>query len=57
MDWSETGKSKPAVLDDSYFERLLQSKELYGRKFDEKVSAELMNKIDQHILHKNLSIF
>ena len=52
MDWSERGKSKPAVLDESYYEILLKSKELYGRKFDEEISAGLMDKIDATILHQ-----
>lgn len=54
MDWSDRpGKSKPAVLEETYFDTLAASKELFGRKFDEKESAQLLNKIDSQFLNKN----
>ena len=52
MDWSERAKTKPAVLDISYYHDLLESKDLFGRKFDEVSSAELMDKLDKHVLVK-----
>jgi hypothetical protein len=50
MDWSEELKVKPAILDNSYYERLVMSKELFARKFDAKISAELLDKIDLDLL-------
>jgi len=51
MDWSEKpGKSKPAILDMSYYDILKQSKELFARKLDEYGSSELLDKIDKDIL-------
>lgn len=54
MDWSDRGKNvpKPAILDDSYFEELKNSTDLFARKFDEKISASLMQHIDEQILVK-----
>ena len=50
MDWSAHLTSKPAVLDNSYYETLIESMDLFGRKFDEKVSAELMDNLDKNVL-------
>lgn len=52
MDWSDRGKNapKPAVLDENYFEVLAQSSDLFARKVDEKISGELMNRIDKELL-------
>jgi Core-2/I-Branching enzyme len=50
MDWSENAKSKPAVLDDSYFPELANSIYLFARKVDEHQSATLMEKIDRQLL-------
>jgi len=50
MDWSERGKPKPAVLDNSYYETLKASKELFARKFDEVISAGLLNQVDEQLL-------
>jgi len=50
MDWSERGKAKPAVLDNSYYETLKSSDELFARKFDELISASLLSHIDENLL-------
>jgi len=50
MDWSESGKPKPAILDASYYETLKASEELFARKVDQKISLELMNSVDSNIL-------
>ena len=50
MDWSERGKPKPAVLDDSYREDLKNSPLLFARKFDPMQSASLLNWIDEVLL-------
>jgi hypothetical protein len=50
MDWSERGKPKPAVLDSSYYETLKESEELFARKFDEVISADLLRRIDINLL-------
>jgi hypothetical protein len=50
MDWSERGKPMPAVLDDYYYETLKTSEDLFARKFDEVVSASLLNQIDENLL-------
>lgn len=49
MDWSERGKSKPAVLDMGYFDELKATYHLYARKFDVLQSKELINKIDTNL--------
>lgn len=50
MDWSERAKSKPAVLDESYFDELAHTDDLLARKVDEVASARLMDKIDATLL-------
>jgi hypothetical protein len=54
MDWSDRGKDKPkpAILDNSYYETLEESTDLSARKVDEKISADLMDKIDKYLLDK-----
>jgi hypothetical protein len=52
MDWSDRGKaSKPAVLDISYFDEIKADMNLFARKVDDKISLELLNRIDAEILH------
>ncbi|MCD6013614.1 MAG: hypothetical protein K0Q79_3476 [Flavipsychrobacter sp.] len=53
MDWSDRGKDKPkpAILDDSYYEVLAASPDLFARKVDEKISARLMERIDHNLLN------
>jgi hypothetical protein len=51
-DWSERGKPKPAILDESYFDILKESDMLFARKFDEKESAGLLDMLDREILRK-----
>ena len=50
MDWGAHLKSKPAVLDLSYYQALKTEDYLYARKVDEKISAELLHKIDATLL-------
>ena len=50
MDWSESAKSKPAVLTEEYFDTLAANHNLFARKFDEKESAGLLNLIDKDLL-------
>lgn len=50
MDWSERAKTKPAVLDMTYWDDLKNSPDLFARKVDEKASAELLNNLDKNIL-------
>jgi len=54
MDWSDRGKDKPkpAILDDSYYNTLESSTDLFARKVDKKMSAGLMDKIDKNLLDK-----
>ncbi len=54
MDWSDNGKNvpKPAILDETYFETLKTSADLFARKFDEKASALLMQQIDTELLEQ-----
>jgi Core-2/I-Branching enzyme len=52
MDWSEHLKVKPATLDLSYFKELESSDDLFARKIDEFISAELLNTIDTGLLSK-----
>lgn len=53
MDWSDRGKDvpKPAILDESYYEILAASTDLFARKVDEKISDGLMNRIDNNLLN------
>ena len=53
MDWSDRGKehTKPATLDISYFEVLKTDKNLFARKVDGKISAELLDRIDRELLN------
>lgn len=53
MDWSDRGRNvpKPAVLDSSYYDVLRNSSDLFARKVDEKISAALMDRIDNELLH------
>ena len=52
MDWSERGKefTKPAILDVSYFETIKNDPNLFARKMDDKLSDELLDRIDAEIL-------
>lgn len=50
MDWGAHLKSKPAVLDLSYYDTLKTEDYLYARKVDEKTSAQLLDKIDATLL-------
>jgi Core-2/I-Branching enzyme len=50
MDWSERGKPKPAILDTTYFDILASNKNLFARKFDESLSADLLAQIDKQLL-------
>jgi hypothetical protein len=52
MDWSERAKTKPAVMDATYFDDLKNSDNLFARKFDEKESAQIMDMLDAQILGK-----
>jgi hypothetical protein len=53
MDWSNRGKDKPkpAILDNTYYDILAESPDLFARKVDEKESAELMDRIDNNLLN------
>ncbi len=53
MDWSDRGKDvpKPATLDESYFEILKDSPDLFARKFDQQKSAALLDEIDNKLLN------
>ena len=50
MDWTDRGKPKPAVLEESYYKTLEASDELFARKFDEVTSAGLLDQIDKNLL-------
>jgi hypothetical protein len=52
MDWSERAKTKPAVMDATYFDDLKNSDNLFALKFDEKESAQIMDMLDAQILGK-----
>ncbi len=50
MDWSPHLKSKPAVLDMTYWDALKNSQDLFARKVDQVASAELLDELDKNIL-------
>ena len=54
MDWADHGNNapKPATLDDSYYETLKNSTDLFARKVDERTSASLMQRIDTELLEQ-----
>jgi hypothetical protein len=50
MDWMPRDGSRPAVLNPIDYPTLESSSALFARKLDSKISAELLEAIDQHLL-------
>jgi len=51
--WSERNGSNPANLDDTDFEKILASDNLFARKFDSSASINVLNKLYQSIVESN----
>lgn len=49
IDWNSRNGSRPAVLDDTDVEKLLESDAFFARKFEDKESIALRNKLIFHI--------
>lgn len=45
-DWEYRNGSKPAILDTTDFDKIKKSDRFFARKIDEKISGELISKID-----------
>lgn len=50
IDWENADLNPEFILDERYFERLLNSDALFARKFDKKRSARLLALLDDHFL-------
>lgn len=48
-DWVERNGSKPAVLDESDFDKIIASDCIFARKIDSDISKELVKKIDDYL--------
>jgi hypothetical protein len=51
VDW-ETGPEQPKILQEEDYEKIIGSKELFGRKFDENVDKKIIEKIYEKIGEK-----
>ncbi|MCT8340064.1 beta-1,6-N-acetylglucosaminyltransferase [Flavobacteriaceae bacterium TK19130] len=49
IDWTERYGSNPAILDETDYEPILESKALFARKFDKKHSQSLWHQLEQHL--------
>lgn len=49
-DWENANPFPPAILDESYFDKLKDSPKLFARKFDISRNVEILNLIDEKIL-------
>jgi hypothetical protein len=50
IDWRDSGGGSPAVLRKSDFETLVASPNVFARKLDMRVDAEVLDLIDREIL-------
>jgi hypothetical protein len=51
IEWKDPNSGSPSVLDKSDFDKIASSPKLFARKFDTHVDAEILDLIDQRILH------
>ncbi|MBQ9983256.1 MAG: hypothetical protein IJP29_01570 [Lachnospiraceae bacterium] len=48
-DWTKRNGSKPAILDETDFDSVIQSNCIFARKIDEDISNELIKKVDAYL--------
>jgi hypothetical protein len=53
IDWKDPNSGSPAVLSKADLDNLLSSQKLFARKFDTNVDAEILDRIDELLLHFN----